>query len=56
MLLHVTLLVETLAAILTGIRSGVRVDEKMGGKSGRPLETFATLLTREHLLCTVHRP
>lgn len=31
---------ESFAAVLTGIWSGIRVDEEVRGQSGRPLETF----------------
>lgn len=43
--LHVGLLVESLATVLTGVGSGVRVNEQVCGQRGRPLEALATDLT-----------
>ena len=43
-LLHVRLLVESLAAILARIRSSVRVDQEVSGQRWAPLEAFATLV------------
>lgn len=42
-LLHVGLLMESLAAILAGIRSRVAVDEQMRGEGRGALERFAAL-------------
>lgn len=42
-LLHVRLLVEALATVLTRIGPGVGMYEQMGGESGRTLEDFPTL-------------
>lgn len=43
-LLHVRLLVKPLAAILTGVRPRVRVDQEVGAECARPFEGFAALL------------
>jgi len=43
-LLHVRLLVESLATILTGVGSRVRVDEEVGGQRRAPLEALAALV------------
>lgn len=43
--LHVGLLVESLATVLTGVGSGVGVNEQVCGQRGRPLEALATDLT-----------
>ena len=53
--LHVRLLVESLAAVLTRIGSRVAVNEKVCGQRGRALEALAALLARESLLVSVHR-
>lgn len=42
-LLHVGLLMESLAAILAGIRSRIAVDEQMRGEGRGALERFAAL-------------
>lgn len=42
-LLHVGLLMESLAAILAGIRSGIAVDEQMRGECRGALERLAAL-------------
>lgn len=42
-LLHVGLLMESLAAILAGIRSGIAVDEQMRGEGRGALERLAAL-------------
>lgn len=42
--LHVRLLVEPFAAVLTRVRPRVRVDEQVRGESGGALECFATHL------------
>ena len=47
MLLHVRLLVEPLAAVLAGVRPGVRVDKKMRGQGGGAFERLATHLALE---------
>lgn len=44
---HIRFLVESFAAVLTGIRSGVRVDEEVCGQSGRPLEAFVAYFAAE---------
>lgn len=44
---HVRFLVEPFAAILARVRSGVRMDEQMGGQSRGPFKRFAALLTLE---------
>lgn len=49
-LLHVRLLVEALAAELAGVGPRVRVDEQVGGQSGRTLEGFAAHLALEAAL------
>lgn len=38
---------ESFAAVLTGIWSGVGVDEEVRGQSGRPLETFVAYFAAE---------
>lgn len=43
--LHVGFLVESLATVLTGIRPCVRVDQEVGGQSGRAFEYLPTFLT-----------
>lgn len=43
--LHVGLLVESLATVLTGVGPGVRVNEQVCGQRGRPLEALAADLT-----------
>lgn len=48
--LHVRLLVEPLAAVLAGIRPGIRVDEQVCGKRTRPFKTLAALLALEENL------
>lgn len=42
-LLHVGLLMESLAAILAGIRPGIAVDEQMRGEGRGALERLAAL-------------
>ena len=53
MFLHVRLLVEPLAAVLTRIGARVAVYQQMRGESRRPLETLAALRTREAPLVRV---
>lgn len=53
-LLHVALLMESLPAELTWVRSRVRVYQQMGSQSAGPLEPLAALLALEHLLRGVH--
>ena len=55
MLLHVGLLVKSLAAILARVRSRIGVDEQMRRQSGRALESFPALTTLEHFLRVVQR-
>lgn len=45
MFLHVRLLVEPLATVLTGVGPRVGVDEQVCGQCRRPLEALATDLT-----------
>ena len=49
-LLHVRLLVESLAAELAGVGPRVRVDQEVRGQSGRALEALPTDLTAETAL------
>ncbi len=44
---HIRFLVEAFAAVLTGIRSGVGVDEEVRGQCGRPLEGFVAYFAAE---------
>lgn len=53
-LLHVALLMESLAAELAWIRPRVRVYEQVRAKGARSLEGLAALLALEHLLRRVH--
>lgn len=53
-LLHVRLLVEALAAVWTGVRSGVGVDQQVGGERGGALEALSALWAAEGLLLRVH--
>lgn len=53
-LLHVALLMESLPAKLTWVRSRVRVYQQMGSQSTGTLEPFAALLALEHLLRGMH--
>ena len=46
-LLHVALLVETLAAVGARVGPGVRVDQQVRGQRGRALERLAALATHE---------
>lgn len=55
-LLHITLLMESLAAVAAGIRPRVAVDEQMGGEGAGALEAFAALFAFEDLFHVVHRP
>lgn len=55
-LLHITLLMESLAAVAAGIRPRVAVDEQMGGEGAGALEAFAALFALEDLFHVVHRP
>lgn len=52
--LHVGLLVESLAAVLAGVRPRVRVDQQVCGQSGRPLEAFPTDFTAENPLLSIN--
>ena len=54
--LHVTLLVEALAAVLAGVGPCVGVYQEVCRQRRRSLETLPALLTREHFLCTVYSP
>jgi hypothetical protein len=45
MLLHVGLLVESLAAVAAWIRPRITVDQQMSRQGAAPLERFSTLLT-----------
>ena len=47
-LLHVRLLVEPLATVLTGVGPRVAVDQQVGGQGGGALETLPTLLALKH--------
>lgn len=53
-LFHVGLLMKPLAAVLAGIGPGVRVDQQMGGQSGRSLEALAALFAFEASFCRVN--
>lgn len=55
-LLHVALLMESLAAKLTRVGPRVRVYEQVSAQGGRPFEGLAALLALEHLLRGVNRP
>jgi hypothetical protein len=55
-LLHVRLLVESLAAVLTGVGPGVRVDQQVRREGGGAFERFAALLALKDLLHAVHGP
>lgn len=55
-LLHVGLLVEPFAAVLTGVWPGVGVDEEVGRQGGAPLERLPALLAAEHPLVVVDGP
>lgn len=55
-LLHVTLLVESFTAVLTGIRSGIGVDQQMRGEGGRALECLTALFTVKASLLSMNRP
>lgn len=46
-LLHIGFLMEAFSAVLTGIRSGVRMDEEVRGQSGRSLKAFVADFTAE---------
>lgn len=54
MFLHVGFLVESLAAVLAGIRPRVRMDQQVRGQSGRPLKTFSADLTAENPLLSIN--
>lgn len=54
--LHVRLLVESFAAVLTGVRPGVRVDQQVRRQGGGAFERFAALLALKDLLHAVHGP
>ena len=56
MFLHVGFLVKPLAAVLTWIRSRVRVDKQMRGQSRGSLEAFAALLAFKDFLSVVDSP
>ena len=51
--LHVTLLVEPLAAVLAGIRPRVRMNEQMSGQGRRSLEGLPALLALKLLIDAV---
>lgn len=55
-LLHVALLVETLAAELAGVGPSVRVYEQVGTECARAFERLAALFALEDLLRRVDRP
>lgn len=55
-LLHVALLVESLATVGTRIRPRVAMDEQMCGQRAGALERFAALLAFEHFLHVVDGP
>jgi len=55
-LLHIALLVESLAAELARVRSRVRMDQKVSAERARSFEGFTALLAFEHFLCGVHSP
>lgn len=53
---HIRLLVEPLPAVLARVRSGVGVDEQVGGESAGSLEGFSTLLAFEDFFHAVDGP
>lgn len=55
-LLHVALLVESLAAVAAGIRPRVAVYEQMRGEGAGALEALAALFALKDLLHVVHGP
>ncbi len=54
MFLHVRLLVEAFAAVLTWVGPRVAVDQQVRGQRRRPLERLAALLAAEAALLAVH--
>lgn len=44
MFFHIRFLVESLSAVLAGVRPRIGVDEEVGGQGGGSLEGFPTLL------------
>ena len=54
-LLHVGLLMETLAAVHAGVRSRIGMDEQVRGQCRRALEAFAARFTLEAALLRVRR-
>lgn len=52
--LHVGFLVESLAAVLAGVRPRVRVDQQVSGQSGRPLEAFPADFAAENPLLSIN--
>lgn len=56
MLLHIRFLVESLPAVLAGVRPGVRVYQKMGGQCAGSFESLAALFAFEDLLHAVDGP
>lgn len=55
-LLHVALLVESLAAVAAGIRPRVAVYEQMRGEGAGALEALAALFALKDLLHVMHGP
>lgn len=57
--LHVRLLMESLAAVLAGVRPRVRVDQQVRRERAGPLKALATLLalhrTKGRVISTVQR-
>ena len=56
MLLHVALLMETLATVIAGIWARIAVYQQMRGQRAGSFESFATLFTFEYLLHVVNGP
>ena len=55
-LLHVRLLVESLATVLARVGTRIRMYQKVSGQRRTALESFATLFTIKGFLAIVHRP
>lgn len=55
-LLHITLLVESLSTILARVGSGIAVNKQVCRKSAAALEALSTLFALEHLFRAVDRP
>lgn len=54
--LHIRFLVESLPAVLAGVRPRIGVDQQVGGKCAGPLERLSALLALENFLHAVHGP